>query len=122
MKSQKPEPWLETVHRAVQQASRLLTSPGPEALDRSAALLEQALCRLQTAADSFHAPNPPARAGMRAELEELREGLHRLGLLLEHADGFYTGWVRFRNLLTSGYTAQGEPAPPEPGRRLSIEA
>lgn len=122
MKRQEPEQWLETVHAAVQQASRLLRSPEPEALDRSAALLEQALCRLQTAADSSHLPNPPASAGIRAELEELRKGLHRLGLLLEHADGFYAGWVRFRNLLTGGYTAQGEPVPPEPGRRLSIEA
>ena len=122
MKRQEPERCLETVHAAVQEASRLLMDPKPEALDRSAALLEQALCRLQTAADSFHPPDPPARAGMRAELEELHKELHRLGLLLEHADGFYAGWARFRNLLTDGYTAQGEPAPVEPGRRLLIEA
>lgn len=122
MNRQENEQWLESVHEAVQQASRLLTSAKPEALDRSAELLEQARRRLQTAADCFHLPNPPARAAMRAELEELHRGLHRLGLLLEHADGFYAGWVQFRNSLTGGYTAQGEPAPPEPGRRLSIEA
>ncbi len=122
MKRQTPEPWLETVHITVQQASRLLTSPKPEALDRSAALLEQARCRLQTAVDSFHLPDPTARAGIRAELEEVRKGLHRLDLLLEHADGFFAGWARLRRLLAGGYTAQGEPAPPEPGRRISIEA
>jgi len=122
MKRQEPEQWLETVQAAVQEASQLLTSLKPEALDRSAALLEQALCRLQIAADSFRLSNPPARAGIRAELEELHKGLHRLGLLLERADGFYAGWIRFRNLLTGGYTAQGEPAPLEPGRRLLIEA
>jgi hypothetical protein len=116
------ERWLETVHAAVQEANRLLMDPRPEALDRSAALLEQARRGLEVAADSFNLPNPPARAGIRAELEELRHGLRRQGLLLEHAAGFYGGWVRFRNSLTGGYTAQGEPAPVEPGGRLLIVA
>lgn len=122
MKRQEPERCLETVHAAVQEASRLLMDPKPEALDRSAALLEQARRSLQTAADTFNLSNAPARAGIRAELEELRKGLRRQGLLLEHAADFYAGWVRFRNSLTGGYTAQGEPAPAEPGRRLLIEA
>jgi hypothetical protein len=122
MKRQEPERCLETVHAAVQEASRLLMDPTPEALDRSAALLEQARRGLRTAADSFNLSDPPARAGIRAELEEVRKGLLRQGLLLEHAAGFYAGWVRFRNSLTGGYTAQGEPAPVEPGRRLLIEA
>jgi len=122
MKRQEPERCLETVHAAVQEASRLLMDPKPEALDRSAALLVEARRDLQRAVDSFNLSNSPARAGIRAELEEVRKGLRGHGLLLERAAGFYDGWVRLRNSLTGGYTAQGEPAPVEPGRRLLIEA
>jgi hypothetical protein len=122
MKRQESEKWLETFRAAVQEASRLLADPRPEALDRAAALLEQARRGLETAADSLTLPSPPARAGIRAELEELRKGLRRQGRLLEHAAGFYAGWVRFRDSLTGGYTARGEPAPLEPGRRLLTEA
>jgi len=122
MGHQEPERWLETVHGAVQEASRLLMDPKPEALDRSAALLEQARRGLRRAVDSFNLSNSPARAGMRAELEELRKELRGQSLLLEHAAGFYDGWTRLRNSLTGGYTAEGEPAPDEPGRRFLIEA
>jgi hypothetical protein len=122
MERQEPERWLETVHAAVQEANRLLMDPKPEALEGSAAVLEQARRGLQRAVDSFNLSNPPAKAGMRAELEELRKGLRGHDLLLEHAAAFYDGWVRLRNSLTGGYTAQGEPAPVEPGRRLLIEA
>ena len=122
MGHREPERWLETVHRAVQEANRLLMDPKPEALESSAALLEHARRGLRRAVDSFNLSNPPARAGMRAELEELRKGLRGQSLLLEHAAGFYDGWVRLRNSMTGGYTAEGEPAPVEPGKRLLIEA
>ena len=96
--------------------------PKPEALDRSAALLENARRGLRAAVDSFNLSDPPARARIRAKLGELQKGLRGHGMLLERAAGFYDGWVRLRNSLTGGHTAQGEPAPAEPGRRLLIEA
>ena len=122
MERPEPEKWLDAIQAAIQEANRLLTDPKPEALDRSAALLEQARRGLRTAVNSFNLSTPPARAGIRAELEELQKGLRGQTLLLEHAAGFYDGWVRLRNSMTGGYTAEGEPAPVEPGKRLLIEA
>jgi hypothetical protein len=122
MGHQEPERWLETVHAAVQEANRLLMDSKPEALEGSAAALQRARRGLRRAVDCYNLSNPPAKAGMRAELEELRKGLRGHHLLLEHAAAFYDGWARLRNSLTGGYTAQGEPAPVEPGRRLLIEA
>lgn len=122
MGRREPERWLDALNAAVQEANQLLMEPKPEALERSAALLEQARRGLRTAVDSFNVSGPPAGAGMRAGMEELRKGLRGQSLLLEHAAGFYDGWVRLRNSMTGGYTAEGQPAPVEPGKRLLIEA
>jgi hypothetical protein len=55
-------------------------------------------------------------------LSDLRHSLGRVRNLLDHAAGFYGGWVRLRNSLVGGYTAQGQPADVDPGSRLSLEA
>jgi hypothetical protein len=113
---------LETARGAVRQASLLVAQPNPEALDRCQALLEEARRELQSATHSFDPRNAEGEAGMRAGLAELRRRLAGLSLLLDHAAGFYAGWVRLRNTLTGGYTAEGEPAPPVSAGRLSLEA
>lgn len=55
-------------------------------------------------------------------LFELRRQTGRLAAVLEHAAGFYQGWVRVRNALTAGYSCHGTPAEANPEPRLRLEA
>ena len=107
---------------AVRRASRLLLDPQPQALEACQAHLEDVRVELRRAAAGAGTLSPPQQARLRTELTEMRQLLRRTHLLLEQAAGFYSGWLRFRNSLTGGYTAGGEPVAVAAASRLSLEA
>jgi hypothetical protein len=116
------EEWLESAKASLGEASRLLTDPVPESLERCRGLFESLHAGLRLAAGSAGGSDPQVRDRRRLGLLELQKLLFRSRRLLEHAAGFYTGWAHIRNTLTSGYTAQGQPASARPTSRLSLEA
>ena len=117
-----PEEWQQAALAALRRAGRLLEDPQPQALEACQSLLEEVRVGLRRAAAT--ADQLPLRAQTRlcAELTELRKRLLRARLLLEQAAGFYSGWLRYKNSLTGGYTAGGEPAAVLITSRLSLEA
>ena len=116
------EEWQASALAAVRRASRLLLDPQPQALEACQALLEQVRVELRHAAAGAGALSPAQQTRLRTELTEMRQMLRRTHLLLEQAAGFYSGWLRFRNSLTGGYTAGGEPVALVNASRLSLEA
>jgi hypothetical protein len=113
---------LASAQGAVRECLRLTTTPTPRALDQSAALLERARVWMESLCEPALPSDPAGRARLAAELAGLRLDLLGLGLLVDHAVGFHEGWARIRSILTSGYTAQGQPAPGEPNGRFLLEA
>jgi hypothetical protein len=117
-----PEEWQPSALAALGRVSRLLAHPTPESLDACQPLLEQVRIGLRQAAARGGQLPPGVQAQLRADLTEMRKLLWRTHLLLEQAAGFYSGWLRLKNILTGGYTAQGEPVPALAQSRLSLEA
>jgi len=122
MKHSDPEERLISAKAAVRQAVRSLVHPTPEALDQAEALLRQAHGWLRSAVNLSGQPSAEAWLWTRQDLLELKRLLLRVCGLLDHAAGFYAGWLSFRNTLAGGYTAQGGPAEALSGNRLSLEA
>ena len=117
-----PEEWQQSALAALRRVSLVLKDPQPRALDNCQALLEEVRIGLRRAASTGDHLPPQAQARLRADLTEMRKLLLRNHLLLEHAASFYSGWLRFKNSMTGGYTAQGEPAAALAQSRLSLEA
>ena len=113
---------LDSARGAVRECLRLATTPSPQALDQSATLLEQVRGSIESLGELEPPPDSTRRKRWAAELTGLRHDLRGLGLLAEQAASFHEGWARIRNTLTSGYTAQGQPAPAEPNGRFLLEA
>jgi hypothetical protein len=120
MKQPTPEEKLDSVGATLAQAVRLLSTPSPPALDRSEALLIEARDLLESASGDTRFTDPRSRQRLRGRLEELQGRLRNLAVLLDSAMGFHAGWIRVKNSLAGGYTAQGEPsaAALAPGRLL----
>ncbi len=97
---------------SVGEARRLLVRPTVRSLEQSAAHIEAAVNVLQT-----FQPRP----GAAAELAALRKEVAIAAALIEGAAAFYFGWARVLFTAACGYTARGEPAPPGPVRRVSVE-
>jgi hypothetical protein len=54
-------------------------------------------------------------------LASLRAEIGRVAMLLDSAAAFHVGWMHLAACMMSGYTADGTPAAPETGRRVSLE-
>jgi hypothetical protein len=121
MKQQDTARNLASARAAVHDASRLVTHPTPEALDQSAALLEQARQRLQAITVAPISPDPEERLQAGASLEGLNRSLERLRGVLDQAASYWAGWIRLKNAMAGGYTGQGEPAQALKTSRLSLE-
>lgn len=113
--------WVAQTRSGVRQARLLITTPSPQTLDRCRPLLEEATACLVRVRDSLNRAGQHREPALLTELTGLEQDVAGLGLLLEHAAGFYSGWIRLRNSLAGGYTAQGKPAEPGPSRRVSVE-
>ena len=116
------EEWQQAALAALCRASRWLEDPQPQGLEACQALLEEVRVGLRRAVATADQLPLRAQTRLRADLTELRKLLLRAHLLLEQAAGFYSGWLRFKNSLTGGYTAGGEPAAVLIPSRLSLEA
>ena len=100
----------------------LLTNPTAETLDVCRMRLEKAingLARLQRSLPSGDSSRDRALA---APLGALQTEVAGVQILLDSAAAFYTGWMRRAASMFSGYTANGNPVPPEPGHRVLVEA
>jgi hypothetical protein len=119
---QDPEEWQPCGLAALRRAGSLLENPQPRSLEACQSLLEEVRVGLRHAVATGGQLSPRAQTRLRAELTELRKLLLRTHLLLEQAAGFYSGWLRFKNSMTGGYTAGGEPVAVAAASRLSLEA
>ena len=60
-------------------------------------------------------------AALSASLAELRAEIARVGILLDNAAAFHTGWMQRASSMVSGYTDKGTPAVLEGRRRVILE-
>ena len=114
---------METVGQAradLEEVRRLLICPTPQALDLSNVRLQQAINSLQDSERFLRSEAGPRAPALAVELDEVRRQAFQIDTLLRHAAGFYLGWARLASE-AAGYTSQGEPATPEPLRRLTLE-
>ena len=121
MKYTEPEGGVGSASAAVRGASRCLLCPTPEAMARAESLLGEAQAWLRSAVDSAQPPHPGHSRRLRASLEDVRKSLDRVRGLNEYIASYFAGWVRLRNTLAAGYTAEGQPAGVVCGSRLSLE-
>ncbi|MCS7314086.1 MAG: hypothetical protein RMI94_05815 [Bryobacterales bacterium] len=118
--STEPPSAKELVSR-LEQASRRMLEPTPEAIEQVARELESVeSClrqRLGAAGDAL-----PGLGGAELRLlRELRRQTRRAAVLLENAAALRLGWARLLSVMTAGYTPQGEPAPLETPASLIVE-
>ena len=120
-KPSQPVAAVRQLHAVVRDARERLTSPTIENLD-------YCRCRMDEAADAFRhlqATMPAAGrkpdAALSASLAELRAEIARVGILLDNAAAFHTGWMQRASSMVSGYTDKGTPAVLEGRRRVILE-
>lgn len=105
----------------VQDARERLTVPSIANLDHCRSRLEEAADGVRALQTGLPGHQPAQKAALLLQLGTLRTEIARLAQLLDSAAGFHTGWVRLGSSLIAGYQADGNPARPEPVRRLSLE-
>jgi hypothetical protein len=110
---------LLAVRSEVDQASKLLISPSPPALDSCSHLLDTAGSRLAELQPQLHqgAGNPAAQQ----EARRLRTAVMCARRLLENASSFYVNWGRLLGALSAGYTERGDPAPAPRRGRICVQ-
>lgn len=99
----------------------LLVSASPGSLDRCARILELAGQRIAAFQPILRDGGGAASAGAREEARRLGASVAKAGRLLEGAASFHFNWSRMRDTFCAGYTPCGDPAPPPPRTRISIE-
>jgi hypothetical protein len=112
---------LSEARSQVIEASQLLISPVPESLDRCALLLETAITSVAACYAELTAMRDARPGPDEAVIEEARQLQRAIGmvkLLLDTAFNFHRHWIRRLGMMTGGYTADGEPAAVEHGRRV----
>ncbi len=110
---------LETVRAAVEEVARLVVSPSPEVLDRTAVLLKAAVAGFAAVRRGGDAG--PEDLRQLQELQQIRRALQHAGALLRKAQQYHAGWGAYLGTRTGGYRAGGQPALLVRGRRFSVE-
>lgn len=113
---------LVEAQKLLQQVQTLATTPTPARLEMSQELLEQAVRHMQLLQEAASQPNYAPTPDFNAAAQNLRQQLRHTQRLLEQANLFLQGWLSLKAILTSGYDAQGNPAPAEELRRGLAEA
>jgi hypothetical protein len=110
---------LLAVRLEVDQATNLLISPSPAALDSCSHLLASAGCGLAGLQPELRqgAGNPAAQQ----EARRLRAAVLCARQLLENARSFHVNWGRLLGTLSAGYTDHGDPAPAPRRGRICVE-
>jgi hypothetical protein len=83
-------------------------------LDEVAGALRKLLAGLPNGGQTHH-------VALAVPLASLRGEIGRVAMLLDSAAAFHVGWMHLAACMMSGYTADGTPAAPETGRRVSLE-
>jgi hypothetical protein len=117
-----PAAVVRELHATVREARTLLTNPTAESLDACRMRLEEAVYELGHLHSSLPSGDSSRDGALAAHLASLRTEIAGVQVLLDSAAAFYTGWMRLAASMFSCYTANGNPAPPEAGRRVLVEA
>src|SRR5580698_2974785 len=107
---------LRSARDELEHVCKLLESPAPATLDRSAATMERVIAELQAGRRAI------AEAGENgvAEARRLRSVVLRARTLLDLAARYHTHWRSILAGMSGGYTVLGSPAPILSQARVSI--
>lgn len=115
---------MELVHRArsgVREMRDLLLRPTPDAVERCAGHLEEAIGMVQRLEGFLDEPGAEAPEVIRAELMELRYELKQARALLAQAFEAHAGWYRLLAAMLGGYSREGKPALANAGNSFAVE-
>jgi hypothetical protein len=99
---------LVAAREAVEAAARLMETPRPEALDRSAGLLSSACEALAGSRDSLRGRR--GDGGLLALAGRIREGAAETARVLEFAQRYHARRSQLMGVLTGGYGPGGDAA------------
>jgi hypothetical protein len=116
-----PAAVVRQLQAVVRDAGTRLTAPTIENLDDCRRKLEEAAAVLSQLQTGLPGGDRKRDAALAVPLGALRTEIARLTILLDGAAAFHTGWVRLAGSMVSGYTADGNPAPPEARSRVVVE-
>ena len=119
---QTPEPTavVGQLHAKVREARAQLIDPTAGNVDDCRGRLEEVASALRKLQASLPSADHRRDATL-APLAALRAEIARVAILLDGAAAFHVGWMHQAACMMSGYTADGTPAAPETGRRVSLE-
>lgn len=112
---------IRQVRATVHEARTMLIDPTGGNLDLCRERLSKVADELRTLQAGLPGSEPKRKAELAEPLASLRAEIGRVAMLLDSAAAFHMGWMHMAACLVSGYTANGTPAAPEPGRRISLE-
>jgi hypothetical protein len=119
---QTPEPAaiVGQLHAMVRDARAQLIDPTAGNVDDCRGRLDQVASALRKLLAGL--PNGQTdHVALAGPLASLRAEIGRVAMLLDSAAAFHVGWMHLAACMMSGYTADGTPAAPETGRRVSLE-
>jgi hypothetical protein len=108
---------LRALRSELEHVCKLLESPTPAILDRSAAIMKRVIGELEAGRKGI------AQGGESgaAEARRLRSVVHRARSLLELAARYHTQWRGILAGMSGGYTVRGAPTPILSQARVSIQ-
>jgi hypothetical protein len=109
------------LHTVVRDGRQRLTSPTIENLDYCRCRMDEAANGFRQLQASLATVGRKPDAVLSSSLAALRAEIARVGILLDSAAAFHTGWMQRAGSMISGYTAKGTPDMPENRRRVILE-
>ena len=119
--SAEPAAMIRQLHAMVNEARAPLLDPTAGSLNECRERLNEVAVGLRALLAGLPASEPKRKAALAEPMRALRAEIGRVAMLLDSAAAFHTGWMHMAACMVSGYTANGSPATPEPGRRVSLE-
>jgi hypothetical protein len=116
-----PAAIIRQLRAMVHEARAPLIDPTAGNLDECRERLDEVAGALRTLLAGLPGSEPRRKAALAEPLAALRAETGRVAMLLDSAAAFHMGWMHMAACMVSGYTANGTPATPEPGRRVSME-
>jgi len=105
----------------VRDARQRLISPTVENLDYCRCRMDEVANGFRQLQASLAGIGRRPDAALSTSLSALRTEIARVGILLDSAAAFHTGWMQRAGSMISGYTAKGTPDLPESRRRVILE-
>jgi hypothetical protein len=120
-KSLQPVTAVRQLHAVVRDARERLTSPTIENLDYCRRRMDEAAGAFRQLQAAIPAAGCKPDDDLSTSLAELRVEIARVGILLDSAAAFHSGWIQRAGGMVSGYTDKGTPAAPEATSRVILE-